>query len=108
MVQKACRSENLPPGSAPRSGGSLRFQRAVGSGSALLQATSAMWVVSWGLGCTGCRLLLPEPEPSSQGSFPAPAASNSASSNGFAPFRKPLQKSHKADNYNVLSVWLGN
>ena len=44
----------------------------MGSGSALLRATSAMWVVSWGLGCPGCRLGMPEPEPSPQGSFPAP------------------------------------
>lgn len=107
-IQKACQSENLPAGSAPRSGGGLRFQIAVGSGSALFQATSAMWVESWGLGCPGCRLGMPEPEPSPQGSFPAPTASISPSPNGFLPFRKPVQKSHKADNYDVLSVWLGN
>lgn len=107
-IQKACQSENLPPGSAPWSGGGLRLQTAVGSGSALLWATSAMWVESRGLGCPGCRLGMPEPEPSPQGSFPAPTASNSPSPNGFLPFRKPVQKSHKADNYDVLRVWLGN
>ena len=51
---------------------------------------------------------MPEPEPSPQGSFPAPTASNFTSPNGFLPFRKPVQKSHKADNYDVLTAWLGN